>query len=328
MSDTTPTTVHTLYRPGDKVRFRFGHPSLPASAGNLYGTYEAVLTPDLWDSGLRAASPNYTLLPETVAPEYTPNLAIVLHNGSFGEAIYDVTLVERYGLPVRLLDKDNHADLFAGWYRNEVTHALVFTSTSTSTGSHVLTVPYTPSAVEAGWRIEAANLADCGLPADHPLLGEQGWWVDKGALREAGVKFPEDLPAEEPDLELERLRAEVERLTGENRRLAQADQDLRREVGTVAMRYAREHDWCDTVRDALDEVGIEPIDQKHEVWLTVRVKATGIARAADPSLDWTHHSISVDEYGIEQAITFDSDWEDVEVDFMEFEVDGVDLLEE
>lgn len=340
MSDTTTTTTttaHTLYRPGDKVRFRFGS---SAEAGSLYGTYEGVLSADPWGPSLRATPEDQTMRPEGVTATTAPNLLIISPDGETpGHAVYDITLIERFGLPVWLLDKsrEDHAALFAERFRDEVTHALVFTSTSTEGGDALtaLTVPYAPSAAAAGWQIGASDLTSCGLPVDHALLGEQGWWVNKDVLREVGVMFPEDLPETKPEAdplqaELERLREQVRYHEGRADRAEQATIDIKREVGTVAMRYAREHGWCGVVREALSDVGIDPVEQKHEVWLTIRVRATGVAGQSHPSFDWTRHSISVDESGIAEAIKFDSDWEDVEVDSysVEFDVDSVEPLED
>lgn len=341
MSDTT-TTVHTLYRPGDKVRFRFGNSADPADAGSLYGYYEGVLSADLWSSTLRVTAADQTMRPEGVTLEDAPNLNIISPDGATtGYAIHDVTLIERFGLPVWLLDKSDHAALFAERFNDVVTHALVFTSTSTGKGGSVLTVPYAPAA-GAGWQIGASELTASGLPADHALLGEEGWWVSKEALAGVGVKFPEDEPEPAPDpatlaLDVADLRTRLEEaLTNESHLRAKVamlettHEAMKREVGTVAMRYAREHGWCDTVREALEEVGIEPIDPRHEVWLTIRVKATGVPTSSDPSEDWTRQSISVDGSAIAQAIEFDSDWEDVEVDTysVDFDVDSVETLED
>src|SRR5690606_2981488 len=75
---------------------------------------------------LRATSPNYTLVPETVSPEYPPNLTIVRGNGSFGEGIHDVTLIERHGLPATMLARSDHEDLFSFRIRDGVSHLIAF----------------------------------------------------------------------------------------------------------------------------------------------------------------------------------------------------------
>lgn len=312
MSDTT-STAQTLYREGDKVRYTFT-PS-PSEEGR---THEGILT--------RSGEGVYLRDDEH-------GLMVVANRGGTAGGISDVEMLERYGLPVKQIARADHPELFAERFRDEVTHALVFTSTSTE-GGEVLTVPYAPSA-EAGWQIGAGDLFVCGLPADHALLGEWGWLVNKDALREVGVKFPEDLPepgSEEPkseaDLELERLRAEVERLTDDNRRLVQADQDLRREVGIVAMRYAREHGWCGVVKEALGEAGIDVPAQQYDIDLVIRVRVRASCDLIDlPSLDWTRDSIYLDTGSLTEAINFDGDWRDVEMVDEQFEVEGVEPID-
>lgn len=92
--------------------------------------------------------------------------------------------------------------------------------------------------------------------------------------------------------------------------LVNAHEDFKREVAEVAVKYAKEHDWCSVVRDALDELGLEVPTETHtySVSGTITVEVDPLAR-----------------YGPQDSVNgakveFDSD-----MDYLEIEIDGLDL---
>jgi hypothetical protein len=81
---------------------------------------------------------------------------------------------------------------------------------------------------------------------------------DAERLREAAAeigRLQEQLITARNDAD--QLRSIRDNLIRENERKDEAHQEFRQRVGRVAMRYARRHDWCSVVRQALNELGIE-----------------------------------------------------------------------
>lgn len=338
---TASTTATDVYRPGDRVRFRFdtGHSSLD---GIYEGTLSEPDSPD--DLYLQVKSSDYSMHPVTTYGE-VPRLRVVSPDGSaLAYGIKDLSLLGR--------DTDTPADREAA--QEPLTEPLEVIEATLETHPAlesygleaarlypglvdardglvlgIVTTPGEHSGVtfNAEYHIEAGHLPESCRVLD----GQPYFWLSRGDATPVTSAPEEAEPEADPlQAEVERLREQVRYHEGRADRAEQATIDIKREVGTVAMRYAREHGWCHTVRDALYDMGIEPIYQKHEVWLSLRVRVTGVASNSDPSYDWTRSSISVDGSDIARAITFDSDWEDVEVDSYsaEVDVDSIDLLED
>ena len=92
---------------------------------------------------------------------------------------------------------------------------------------------------------------------------------------------------------------------------------FKRRVGEVAMEYAERHDWCDTVKEALDEIGVEVPTKEYEFTLSViyRVRGTKESYGEPDSYD-----IQARAYlDPDVTMTLD-DWGDFEVEYVQHDV--------
>lgn len=99
-------------------------------------------------------------------------------------------------------------------------------------------------------------------------------------------------------------------------------------VARTAMAYARRHDWCSVVTDALDDLGLQPPDVRVAGEFTVTYRFGGtIAHHRSDGLDseWIANSI---RHGHDSGPSFDSDWSDVDIDVESTTVDYFDIDDE
>lgn len=156
------------------------------------------------------------------------------------------------------------------------------------------------------------------LPATAPMDGPNGHstisavtTVEDLVPPAAPVDLAPELVGVRNDLAL--ARAEIERL----HRLRQAREselaDFKDTVARVAMRYAREHDWCSVVTDALAELGLTPPEIQVSGTFTVTYEFIGTlahSLRADLTESWVASSIDLSDDG---APRLDSDWDDVTI---------------
>lgn len=122
------------------------------------------------------------------------------------------------------------------------------------------------------------------------------------------------------------LETEVRRLTQERDAAQKAVDELVRKqeehlrrIGVVAMSYARENDWCETVRDALHEADVPCPNHKVEMEIVLKVTATtdgGISGDPEESMRrWIENSINItwDDIQRSDLKLLDTDWTEVEV---------------
>jgi hypothetical protein len=107
----------------------------------------------------------------------------------------------------------------------------------------------------------------CSLPDGHDGSQHVAMTTpDRTVVGIAPREVPDDATGDaerlrEAAAEIGRLQELLTATRGERDRLRdeqeQRMEEFRQEVGRVAMRYARRHDWCSVVRQALNELGIE-----------------------------------------------------------------------
>lgn len=98
-------------------------------------------------------------------------------------------------------------------------------------------------------------------------------------------------------------------VTEARRKHEQYLQDFKRGVAEKASELAAEHNWCDVVDRALEDLDIDPIEKSAEIELRVFVKADRVShdfRQHADDFDWIRSSIEIDVSG-------DNDCGDVEV---------------
>jgi hypothetical protein len=109
------------------------------------------------------------------------------------------------------------------------------------------------------------------------------------------------------------------------------DRDLdnfKTRVAAVAMNYAREHNWCSVVTEALDELGLEPPPTRISGTLTVTYS---FAAELDPksrgqlSAEWLRQSVVVSGT---DAPTLDSDFDNTHFDVDYVAIDDYRVLED
>ena len=121
-----------------------------------------------------------------------------------------------------------------------------------------------------------------------------------------------------PETELQRMRE----------LLAAKDEELRtfkRRVAEVAMEYATRHDWCDAVKEALDEIGVEVPAKEYEFTLSVVYRVRGTKETYE----------NPDTYDLQQYVYLNSDitmsmdgWGDFEVEYVQHDVMDIVEIEE
>lgn len=116
--------------------------------------------------------------------------------------------------------------------------------------------------------------------------------------------------------ELDRLRVIADR--------AEELSTFKRRVGEVAMEYAERYDWCSTVKEALDEMGIEVPTKEYVFTLSVvyRVRGTKESYGEPDSYDLQRNAYL--DAGI--AMTMDG-WGDLEVEYVDHDVMDVEEVE-
>lgn len=118
--------------------------------------------------------------------------------------------------------------------------------------------------------------------------------------------------------DLASARTEIERLNRQREIRDDEATAFRDSVARVAMRYAREHDWCSVVTDALAELGLTPPEVQVSGAFTVRYEFSGTVGHSYPrelSESWIASSIdtgTTTDNG-DPAVRFDSDWDDVTI---------------
>lgn len=104
--------------------------------------------------------------------------------------------------------------------------------------------------------------------------------------------------------------------------------DFKTRVTAVAMNYAREHNWCSVVTEALDELGLEPLPTRISGTLTVTYSFTAELdpqRRGQLSAEWLRQSVVVSGT---DAPEFDSDFDNTTFDVEYVAVDEYRVLED
>lgn len=152
-------------------------------------------------------------------------------------------------------------------------------------------------------------------------------WVitqELAAKIRASAETEEDKPEEvKPDIvqqrdELQRLRDVVTAKEEELR-------TFKRRVAEVAMEYAERHDWCSTVAEALDELGLDVPTKEYTFTLSVIYRVKGTKESyGDPDTyalrEYTHLDADV-------TMTAD-DWGDFEVEYVQHDVMDIEEVTE
>jgi len=84
-------------------------------------------------------------------------------------------------------------------------------------------------------------------------------------------------------------------------------------VARVAMSYAREHNWCSVVTDALDDLGLQPPDVRVNGEFTVTYTFTAFLSAEhhrDLSDSFVRDSLNA---SVSDGVRLDSDWSDADI---------------
>ena len=127
------------------------------------------------------------------------------------------------------------------------------------------------------------------------------------------------------DLTIEQQREELQRLRDIVTAKEEALRTFKRRVAEVAMEYAERHDWCDTVKEALDELGVEVPTKEYVFTLSVVYRVRGTKES------WGEP----DTYGLQQNAYLDpdvtmsmDDWGDLEVEYVQHDVMDIEEVEE
>lgn len=100
---------------------------------------------------------------------------------------------------------------------------------------------------------------------------------------------------------------------------------FKRRVGEIAMEYAERHDWCDTVKEALDDIGIEVPKKEYTFTLSVvyRVRGTKETYGEPDDYDIREHAY------LDPHISMSMDnWGDLDVDYVQHDVMDIEEVEE
>jgi hypothetical protein len=113
------------------------------------------------------------------------------------------------------------------------------------------------------------NINVCGKPVclieGHSISAARGTSRDKLAAEiPVPIRTNFELQHQLDDLKAQH-KAELDT---HNKRNQEVARDFRRLVAKTAMRYAKEHEWCGVVSEALQELGIEPTEGAK--WVTVQ----------------------------------------------------------
>lgn len=115
-------------------------------------------------------------------------------------------------------------------------------------------------------------------------------------------KYTADLKSRESIIEQQREEMErLRRVLDEN---AERHLAFKKRVGEVAMEYAQRHDWCSTVAEALEEIGVDIPQKKYSFTLSVVYRVTGTKE------DYNEP----DSYMLQQYMTLDADGVEVSMD--------------
>lgn len=132
--------------------------------------------------------------------------------------------------------------------------------------------------------------------------------------------------------EIKTKNATIEQQLEELRRLRDVvtttEEELRnfkRRVGEIAMEYAQRHDWCSTVEEALDEMGIEVPTKDYVFTLSVIYRVRGTKESyGDPDT----YDIQRNAY-LEPDVTMTmDDWGDLEVEYVQHDVMDIEEVTE
>ena len=158
----------------------------------------------------------------------------------------------------------------------------------------------------------------------------EGWqegvitsWYIRDELVEK-IKASEEKPTEEAEPDIaQQLRDELQRL---REVVATREEELRtfkKRVGEVAMEYADRHDWCSTVAEALDEMGIEVPTKEYEFTLSViyRVRGTKETYGEPDTYDLRNAYLDTD------VTLSPDDWRDIEVEYVQHDVMDIEEVE-
>lgn len=104
--------------------------------------------------------------------------------------------------------------------------------------------------------------------------------------------------------------------------------DFKDRVARVAMRYAREHNWCSVVTEALSDLDLQPPDVAVSGTFTVTYRFSGRILPSDEhrlSREWIRQSLDIDT---DSGPSLDSDWSDVQIDVERVDIDDYAVDEE
>lgn len=127
----------------------------------------------------------------------------------------------------------------------------------------------------------------------------------------------------EPDI-AQQLRDELQRLREVVTAKEEELRTFKRRVGEVAMEYADRHDWCDTVAEALEEMGVEVPTKEYEFTLSVvyRVRGTKETYGEPDTYDLRNAYLDTD-------VTLSPDgWGDLDVEYVQHDVMDIEEVRE
>ena len=141
--------------------------------------------------------------------------------------------------------------------------------------------------------------------------------VSAAAAEQGGTSTPLDGTLATADLQ-----TQVEELRRQNEQLRTADGAFRQSIRAVAQRYARDHNWCSEVNNALDEIGV-PYATTVNFDAVIRVSMQADLITSDegdlPSfIEGSLEIEGVDHEDVRLRLNSD-DWRDVEIDAVTLE---------
>lgn len=103
-------------------------------------------------------------------------------------------------------------------------------------------------------------------------------------------------------------------------------EEFKRKVERIAAKYARDHDWCSVVDDALGDLGLSMPTRTYDMVVNVRleIRATCTDSQADVDPHYIARSLSVDDDG---QVLLDSDWDDISMT-SDFDVESCKPVED
>lgn len=123
---------------------------------------------------------------------------------------------------------------------------------------------------------------------------------------------------------LNEQRLHIEELKRQRDQAEEALVDLKKRVGKTALELTQEHGWCDVVKEALEELGIEMEQSTLQVTVVYTIKAAQTSTAV-PTAEFVANSLMnlSSEIALDEDWTFDEDT--IDYDVVKVVLDGKEL---